>query len=69
MSSVERLIEPLGHSPQLPQAIAILQSELETERQRRDRFYRDMTAEPKIEFIDVEVVLHSPARNRNLQLA
>ncbi len=68
MSSVERLIEPLRHSPQLPQAIAILQSELEAERQRRDRFYRDMTAEQKVEFIDGEVVLHSPARNRHLDV-
>lgn len=27
MSSVEKMIEPLRHSPQLPQAIAILQAE------------------------------------------
>lgn len=66
MSSVEKLIAPLRHSPQLPQAIAILQAELEVERQRREQFYRDITPEQKIEFIDGEVVLHSPARNRHL---
>ena len=68
MSSVDRLIEPLRHSPQLPQAIAILQSQLEAERQRRDHFYRDMTPQQKIEFIDGEVILHSPARNRHLDV-
>ena len=68
MSSVDRLIEPLRHSPQLPQAIAILQSELEVERRRRDRFYHEMTPDQKIEFIDGEVVLHSPARNRHLDV-
>ena len=68
MSSVERLIEPLRHSPQLPQAIAILQAELQAERLRRNQFYQDMTPEQKIEFIDGEVVLHSPARNRHLDV-
>ena len=68
MSSVDRLIEPLRHSPHLPQAIAILQLELEAERQRRDQFYRNMTPDQKIEFIDGEVILHSPARNRHLDV-
>ena len=66
MSSVEKLIEPLRHSPQLPQAIAILQAELESERQRREQFYHDMSPNQKIEFIEGRVVLHSPARNRHL---
>jgi len=68
MSSVDKLIEPLRHSPQLPQAIAILQSHLQSERTRRDQFYQDMTPDQKIEFIDGEVVLHSPARNRHLDV-
>ncbi len=68
MSSVDRLIEPLRHSPQLPQAIAILQSQMESERMRREQFYQDMTADQKMEFIDGEVVLHSPARNRHLDV-
>jgi Uma2 family endonuclease len=68
MSPVDRLIESLRHSPQLPQAIAILQSQMETEQKRRDQFYQDMTPDQKIEFIDGEVVLHSPARNRHLDV-
>jgi Uma2 family endonuclease len=66
MSTVDKLIEPLRHSPQLPQAVAILQSELETERRRRFQFYQQMTPNEKIEFIDGEVLLHSPARNKHL---
>jgi len=68
MSSVDKLIEPLRHSPQLPQAIAILVLELEFERKRRNQFYYDMTPDQKIEFIDGEVILHSPARNRHLDV-
>ena len=68
MLSADRLIEPLRHSPQLPQSIAILQAELEAERQRRDRFYHAMTPDQKIEFIDGEVVLHSPARNNHMDV-
>lgn len=69
MSSIERLISSLKHSPQLPQAVAALQATLEAERQRRDQFYREMTPNQKIEFIDGDVVLHSPARNRHLDVA
>jgi len=68
MSSVDKLIEPLRHSPQLPQAIAIMVSELEIERKRRNQFYQDMTSDQKIEFIDGEVISHSPARNLHLDV-
>jgi Uma2 family endonuclease len=69
MSTLDRLIDPLRHSPQLPQAVAILQQELESERKRRDQFYQDMTPDQKIEFIDGEIVLHSPARNLHLDVS
>lgn len=45
-----------------------LQEHLAEERQRRSRFYEEMTPEQKIEFIDGEVVLHSPARNCHLDV-
>lgn len=68
MSSLNRLIEPLRHSPQLPKAIAVLQAELEIEQKRREQFYQAMAPDQKVEFIDGEVVLHSPARNRHLDV-
>lgn len=66
MTSLETLVEPLRHSPQLVEAVALLSRQIEEERARRNRFYEEMTPEEKIEFIDGEVVLHSPARNRHL---
>lgn len=68
MSSVEKLIEPLRHSPQLPQAVAMLLAELDSEKKRREQFYHDITPNQKIEFIDGEVVMHSPARNQHLDV-
>ena len=66
MTSVETLIEPLRHSPQLLEAVALLSRQIDEERTRRHRFYEEMTPEEKVEFIDGEVVMHSPARNRHL---
>jgi len=68
MNTFEALIEPLRHSPQLPQAVTLLQRQIDQERQRRDQFYHKMTPEQKVEFINGEVVLHSPARNWHLDV-
>jgi len=45
-----------------------LRIEIESEKQRRAEFYRDMTPEQKTEFIDGEVIMHSPARNAHLDV-
>jgi len=66
MTSLELLLEPLRHSPQLIEAVERLSRQVEEERTRRNRFYEEMTPEDKIEFIDGGIVLHSPARNRHL---
>lgn len=66
MESLEALLAPLRHSPRLVEAVDVLQRQVEDEGRRRQRFYAEMTPEQKIEFIDGEVVLHSPARNRHL---
>jgi len=66
MQSLETLLEPIRHSPRLVQAVKLLQQQIEDERERRSAFYRDMTPSEKVEFIDGEVVMHSPARYRHL---
>lgn len=66
MSTLDTTIESLRHSPRLPEVLSLLQQEMDEERERRQKFYQEMTPEQKIEFIDGEVVLHSPARNRHL---
>ena len=66
MNALETLLAPLRHSPRLVEAVGVLQHQLEEEKARRRRFYEEMTPEQKIEFIDGDVVLHSPARNKHL---
>ncbi len=68
MTTLETLIEPLKHSPRLPEAMNLLQRQMEDEKLRRKKFYQEMTPEEKIEFIDGDVILHSPARNRHLDV-
>ena len=43
MTSLEMLVEPLRHSPQLQEAVALLSRQLEEEHARRKRFYEEMT--------------------------
>ena len=64
--TLEALIEPLLHSPRLPEIAEALQVRLRDEAARRVRFYADMTDAEKVEFIEGEVVMHSPARNMHL---
>ncbi len=53
-------------SHRLPEYASIIEQRLKAERDRRYVFYAEMTDESKMEFIDGEVVLHSPARNWHL---
>lgn len=56
------LTTTLVHSPRLPAYVQQLQAWLETEQVRRERFYEEMSEEHKMEFINGEVIVHSPAR-------
>ncbi len=53
-------------SHRLPEYASIIEQRLKAERDRRNVFYAEMTDESKMEFVDGEVVLHSPARNWHL---
>ena len=65
MTSAEAIQELLA-SPELPSAVAQLSSILESERQRRERFYEEITPEMKAEFINGEVIVHSPVTLNHL---
>ncbi|MGH7959767.1 MAG: Uma2 family endonuclease, partial [Opitutaceae bacterium] len=54
-------------SPQLPRIIAELSEVLTAERQRREKFYDEVTEDRKIEFIHGQVIMHSPARHSHIQ--
>ncbi len=53
-------------SPCLPEFAEAINARLREERLRRQRFYAEMSDEHKMEFIDGEVIMHSPARNWHL---
>ena len=54
-------------SPALPHIVERLQKTLDDEAARRARFRDEVTPEVKAEFINGEVVMHSPARARHIQ--
>ena len=59
-------LTPFLKSPCLPDLVAALNDRLMKESADRRRFYEEMTDEQKVEFIDGEIILHSPALNRHL---
>lgn len=60
------LLDALIGSPILPELIQEAQRALGKEKLLREKFYADITPEHKWEFIQGEVVMHSPALNRHL---
>lgn len=66
MSSLDQILEPIIHSPRLTEVVDALQQKLAEEQLKRQQFYQEMTPSQKVEFIDGEVVFHSPAKNRHL---
>lgn len=53
-------------SPSAPVLAAQLQSALEQEKQRRLQFYQDINDDVKAEFINGEVVIHSPVKKEHI---
>jgi Uma2 family endonuclease len=58
-------VQQLLHSPSLPVYVQRFQSLLRAEREKRERFYEEMSEEQKVEFINGEVVVQSPAKLRH----
>jgi Uma2 family endonuclease len=63
--AMEKLLETLVHSPQLPLYVQQLQALLIQEAEKRQTFYEQMTETQKAEFINGEIVLQSPVRLRH----
>jgi Uma2 family endonuclease len=59
-------VQQLRRSPQLPRYVQEFESLLAAERARRERFYAEMAEDQKVEFINGEVFMHSPARLRHI---
>lgn len=65
--SVEEAIEELMDSPDLLEHVAYLNKVAEDEKRRRKRFYKDLDEDTKAEFINGQIVVHSPVRQAHLQ--
>lgn len=58
-------VQQLLRSPGLPVYVRQFQSLLQAEREKRKRFYEEMSEQQKIEFINGEIVVQSPAKWRH----
>ncbi len=59
------ILKPIVRSPELPQILKELSEYWEQEQARRKEFYDWVTPDMKAEFIDGEVIVHSPVRSRH----
>ena len=64
-TSIATAVQLLIHSPSLPVHVQRFQSLLQTEREKRERFYEEMSEDQKVEFINGEIMVHSPVRLRH----
>jgi Uma2 family endonuclease len=60
-----KLLAPLLASPELPHYVQELREALAREKTLRQKFYEDVTEEQKAEFINGQVLLHSPVQRRH----
>jgi Uma2 family endonuclease len=59
---MESILEPILHSPLLPDYVEELTNYLRLENEKRLAFYEWLDEDTKAEFIDGEIIIHSPAR-------
>ena len=68
MSTASAAVDELAHSPQLPRYVEYLQEMLADEKRRREQFYEEIDEDTKAEFINGEIVMHSPVRLEHLHV-
>ncbi len=69
LKNTEEHLAAILDSPHAPNLVARLQSQLEQERQRRQQFYADLDEDMKAEFINGEVIIHSPVKKEHTDAA
>ncbi len=62
---MEAVLDAIIKSPKLPQYISELQQVLKEEKQHRIEFYNNITEDDKAEYINGEIILHSPVMLRH----
>jgi len=68
ISCVNTLVEQLLGSPTLPEMLGELEARMAQERARREKFYEEFQDGQKAEFINGEVIVHSPNKVRHLEV-
>jgi Uma2 family endonuclease len=63
----DQILQQIMQAPWLPQISNELQSVLEAEQEKRQRFYEEMSEEQKTEFINGEVIVQTPVKLRHSQ--
>lgn len=61
------ILDPLIVSPRLPRFYEQIGTLLQAERERRDDFYERVTEQMKAEFINGEMIVHSPVKLRHIE--
>ncbi len=61
----ENLMEQIMDLPDAPTLIREVTSKLNDETQRRQNFYNDIDEQMKVEFINGEIIMHSPVRREH----
>lgn len=64
---MEPAVQELLNSPKLALHVRTLARVLEEERQKREHFYNEVTEFEKAEFINGEIIVHSPAKKRHTE--
>ncbi len=64
-SNVAAAVQKLIRSPSLPLYVQHFQSLLQAEHKKRERFYEEISEEHKVEFINGDIVMQSPAKLRH----
>ncbi|MBD3307034.1 hypothetical protein GF348_11690, partial [candidate division KSB3 bacterium] len=62
---IAEAIQQLIHSPRLPLHVQEFQSLLREEQAKRERFYEEMSEGQKVEFINGEIIVQTPAKKRH----
>ncbi|WKN45033.1 Uma2 family endonuclease [Tunicatimonas pelagia] len=64
----EAIVDEIMNSLRAPMILEELQQAWSEEQNRRQRFYEEMSEQEKVEFIKGEVVVHSPAKKRHVDV-
>jgi Uma2 family endonuclease len=62
------IINTIVHSPQMPQYIVTLNTLWNEEQKKRKKFYEQMDESKKMEFIEGEIIAHSPAKDIHIMV-